>query len=78
MKYIWACFPRQLLVLANRILKQLSIPEYYMGVYHKGGSNANGRTSILDASHDYVKKVVPERSLILILTSYRTQEPLSG
>ena len=24
-------------------------------------SNANGRTSIFDVSHDYVKKVVPER-----------------
>ena len=48
-------------MIANRILKQLIIPEYHTGVYHKGSSNANGRTLIADVSHDYVKKVVPER-----------------
>ena len=32
-----------------------------MGVYHKWGSNANGRPAIFDVSHDFVKKVVPER-----------------
>ena len=47
--------------LANSIFKQLSIPEYHTGVYHKGGSNANGRPLIFDDSHDYVQKVVPER-----------------
>ena len=45
----------------TRDLKQLIIPEYHMGVYHKVGYNANGRTSIFDVSHDYVKNVVPER-----------------
>ena len=45
----------------------------------KGGSNAHSRTSIFDVSHDYVKKVVPERKLAdviflkLILTSYRSR-----
>ena len=48
-------------MIANSILKQLIIPEYHTGVYHKGSSNANGRTSIFDVSNDYVKKVVPER-----------------
>ena len=48
-------------MIANIILKQLIIPEYHMGVYHKGSSNANGRTSIFDVSHDYVKKDVPKR-----------------
>ena len=32
-----------------------------MGVYHKGGGNVNGRTSIFDVSHDQVKTVVSER-----------------
>ena len=48
-------------MIANSILKQVIIPEYRMWVYSKGGSNANGRTSIFDVRHDYVKKVVPER-----------------
>ena len=49
-------------MIANSILKQLIIPEYHTGVNHKGGSNANGRISIFDVSHDYVKKVAPERN----------------
>ena len=61
LKYISACFLWQLLVIANSILKQIIIPEYHMGVYHKGGINANGRTSIFDVSHSQVKKVVSER-----------------
>ena len=32
-----------------------------MGVYHKGGNNADERTLIFDVSHDDVKNVVPER-----------------
>ena len=48
-------------MIANSILKQTIIQEYHTGVYQKGGSNANGRTLIFDVSHDYVKKVVPER-----------------
>ena len=67
-------------MIAKSILKQLIIPEYPMGVYHKGGSNANGRNSIFDISHDYVKKVVPERkrfvflaNVILISTSCRSR-----
>ena len=56
-KYMGACFLRQLLVIANIILKQLIIPEYHMGVYHKEGSNTNGRTSIFDVSNDYVKRL---------------------
>ena len=59
--YINALFLRQLPVIANNTLKQLIIPEYHIGVYYKGNSNANGRTSIFDASHDYVKKVVSKR-----------------
>ena len=48
-------------MVANSILKQLIISGYYMGVYHKGGSNANDKTSIFDVRHDYVKKqVMPE------------------
>ena len=61
MKYISALFLMQLFVIANSTLKQLIIPEYHMGVYLKGGSNANGRTSIFVVSHDYVKAVVSER-----------------
>ena len=66
-------------MVANSILKQLIISEYHTEVCHKGGSYANGRTSIFHISHDNVKKVVPERKqfflanvmcLILILTSY--------
>ena len=30
-----------------------------MGVYHKGGSNANDRKSIFDVSHDYVTRYGP-------------------
>ena len=78
MKYISACSLRQFLTIVKSILKTLIIPEYLTGVYHKGGSNANGRTR-----HDYVRKVVPERKqcffflanvifLILILTRYRS------
>ena len=54
-----------------------------MGVYHKGGSTANGRNPISDISHDYVRKVLSERKqfvflanvifFILILTSYRSR-----
>ena len=79
MKYTCACFPRQLLVIENSILKQLIIHECHMGVYYKDGSNEHSRTSIFDVSHDYVKKVVPERKLAdviflkLILTSYRSR-----
>ena len=58
MKYIWACFLRQLPLVANSIWKQLIIPEYHTGVCHKGGNNASDRNSIFDVSHDYVKKVV--------------------
>ena len=61
MKYMCACLLEQLLVRENSILKQLIIPEQHMGVYHKGGGNANDRTSIFDVSHDYVKKFVRER-----------------
>ena len=32
-----------------------------MRKFHKGDSNANGRTSIIDVSNDCVKKIVPER-----------------
>ena len=32
-----------------------------MGLYHNGGNNANGKTSILDVKHGYVKEVVPVR-----------------
>ena len=72
----------QQLVIASNTLKQLIIPEYYMGVYHKGGCNANGRTSIFVVGHDYVKKGVFEIKqsflanaiiLILVLTSYRSR-----
>ena len=59
-KYICTLFIMQQLVIASNTLKQLIIPEYYMGVYHKGDCNANVRTSIFDASHDYVKKGVSE------------------
>ena len=58
-------------MIASSILKHIVILEYHTGVYHKGGSNANGRTSIFDVSHyfdvsyDYVKKVVPERKLCI-------------
>ena len=31
-----------------------------MGVYHKGGSNSNGKTLIFDASHYCVKMVCPK------------------
>ena len=48
-------------MIVNSILNQFIIPEYYMGVNHKGDSNANDINSIFDVSHDYVKKVVPER-----------------
>ena len=48
-------------MIANSILNQFIIPEYHMGVYHKGCDNANDINSIFDVSHDYVKKVVPER-----------------
>ena len=51
MKYICIYFLRQL------TLKQLIIPEYHMGVYHKRGSKANGKTSIFNVSHDYAKKL---------------------
>ena len=60
-KYISTCFPRQRLVIAISTLKQLIILEHHIGVYHKGGRNANGRTSIFDVSHDFVKKFVFER-----------------
>ena len=60
-KYICAWFFRQQLEIASSILKQQLILEYHIGVYQKGGSNAIGRNSIFDVSHDYVKKVVPER-----------------
>ena len=43
-------------MIANSILKQLTISDYHMGVYHKGGSNSNGKTLIFDASHYFVKK----------------------
>ena len=36
----------------NRTLKQLIIPENYMGIYY---------TWIFDISHGYLKKVLPER-----------------
>ena len=42
------------IVIANSILKLLIIPEYHVGVYHKGSSNANDRTLIFDVSYDYV------------------------
>ena len=32
-----------------------------MGVYHKGGSNANDRTSVFDVNRDQVKNDGPER-----------------
>ena len=65
MKYICACFLRQLLVITNNILKQLIIPDYYIGVYQKGGSIANGKTSIfVGMTIFFLKKVVPERKNI--------------
>ena len=48
-----------------------------MEVYHKGGSNANGRTSIFNVNHDYVKKVVPERKQCLGAWDGRAGESLS-
>ena len=56
MKYICACFLRQLLVITNNILKQLIIPDYYIGVYQKGGSIANGKTSIFVGMTIFFKK----------------------
>ena len=50
-----------------------------MGVNHKLGNNTNGINSIFNVSHEYVKKVVPERKqsfssrfhiLVLALTNY--------
>ena len=81
MKCICACFPMQLLVIANIILKQLINPEYHMRVDRKWGSNANGKTSIFDVSYDYMyveKKMCPKEKnflasvklLIEILTSF--------
>ena len=61
MKYICSLFLMQLLVIVNITLKQLIIREHHIGVYHKRGSIANGRTSIFDGSQNYVKKVVSER-----------------
>ena len=61
MNYICALFLMQLPVIADNTLKQLIIPENDRGVHRKGNSNANGRTSIIGVSHDYVKKVVSER-----------------
>ena len=61
LKYICTCFLGHLLVIANSILKQLIILEHHMEVYNKGGSNANGRTSIFDVSYYQEKKIVPER-----------------
>ena len=49
-------------MIANSILKQLTISEYHMGVYHKGGSNSNGKTLIFYASHYYVKKLCPKEN----------------
>ena len=43
LKYICACFLRQLLVIANSILKKLIIPGNLKGVYHKGDSNVNDK-----------------------------------
>ena len=70
-------------MIAISTLKQLIILEHHIGVYHKGGRNANGRPSIFGVSNDFVKKVVFERKqcfflanaiiLILILTSYRSR-----
>ena len=52
-------------MIANSILKQLTVSEYHMGVCHKGGSNSNGKTLIFDASHyyNYVKKLCPKENL---------------
>ena len=51
----------QLLVIANCTFKQLIIPEYHMGVYHKGGRHSNDRTSIFEVSQGFVKKVSSEK-----------------
>ena len=51
----------QLLVMANSILKQLITSEYHMRGYNKGGSNANGKTSIVDVSRK--KTLCPKESL---------------
>ena len=52
--------------------------EYHMRGYNKGGSNENGKTSIVEVSHDYVKKqhcarkkvCFLESVIFLILTSF--------
>ena len=53
-------------MIANIILIQLIIQEYHVGVYHKGSSNAIGRTSMFDVSNDYEMKVVPERNNVFL------------
>ena len=37
-----------------------------MGVYHKGGSNADDRTSIFDVSHDYEKTLCPKENNVFL------------
>ena len=41
-----------------------------MGVYHKGGSNANDKTSIFDVHHDYAKKRLCPNEYIFFLASF--------
>ena len=71
-------------MIANNNLKKLIIPECYIGVYHNGGINANGRNSMFDGRQDYVKKVVTKIKMlfffltyvifpVLILTRYRSR-----
>ena len=68
-------------MIANNDVKQLIIPECYIGVYHNGGINANGRISMFTGSQDYVKIVGTKikKNLayvifpVLILTRYRSR-----
>ena len=64
-------------MIANDLLKQLIIPEYNTGVYHKGGINTNGRTSIYDISHDDVKKVLLKNNVFSCLISDINVDKLS-
>ena len=65
--HIYEIHMSMFLQATTRDCKQYNIPEYHTGVYHKGGRNANGRSSIFevsyyfDVSHDYVMKVMLNR-----------------
>ena len=46
-------------------LKQQMLPDYLMGVCHKGGSN----TLIFDVSHDYENKGLSEKKTMFFLAN---------